>query len=303
MQAEVQGLLEKQGYRIIGGHSAVKICHWAKEKLVHNRSCYKAKFYGIASHRCLQMTPSVIWCEHQCLFCWRPMEYMHGPKMKVVEYSEPHIIVEESLKHQRQLLSGFWGDSRVNLEDMKEADAPKHTAISLAGEPTAYPYIDELIHAYHRRGFTTFLVTNGQNPKALEKCEPTQLYISLIAYDPALYKKINVPLYKDGWERLNQSLEVMRDKKGRKALRITLVKGFNLEAPEKFVKLVLKADPDYIEPKGYVHVGYSRKRLTREHMPTYEEVMEFGRMLGEEINYEITNSTKASKVALLTKKR
>lgn len=301
MKVEARELLEKQGYRIIGEHSAVKVCHWTKEKLVRNRPCYKSKFYGIASHRCLQITPSVVWCEHRCVFCWRPMEYMLGPRMKLAEYDEPQLIVEESLKHQRQLLSGFWGDPRVSLEEMKETDEPKHAAISLAGEPTAYPYIDELIREYQRRGFTTFLVTNGQNPGALEKCEPTQLYISLIAHDPELYKKINVPLYKDGWERLNQSLAVMRDKKCRKVLRITLVRGLNLEAPEKFAELVLKAEPDFIEPKGYVHVGYSRKRLEREHMSTYEEVMEFGRRLGEEIGYEVTNSSKASKVALLTK--
>jgi len=301
MKNGVKSLLEKQGYRIIGAHSAVKVCHWTKEKLVRNRPCYKSKFYGIASHRCLQVTPCVVWCEHRCLFCWRPMEYMLGPKMDLEKYDEPSFIVDESIAYQRQLLSGFWGDARVDFGMMKEAHEPKHAAISLAGEPTAYPYIDELIRMYHRRGFTTFLVTNGQNPVALEKCEPTQLYISLIAHSPELYKKINIPLYKDGWERLNQSLEVMAGKKAKKALRITLVRGYNLKSPERFAELVLKAEPDYVEPKGYVHVGYSRRRLTREHMPTYEEVMEFSKRLGEEIGYAVANSSRASKVVLLAK--
>jgi tRNA wybutosine-synthesizing protein 1 len=230
------------------------------------------------------------------------MEHMLGPKMELERYDEPIYIVEESIAQQRRLLSGFWGDARVAYRDMREAYEPKHAAISLAGEPTAYPYIDELIQEYHRRGFSTFLVTNGQNPEALEKCKPTQLYISLIAYDPELYKRINVPLYKDGWERLKQSLEVMAGKKVKKALRITLVRGYNLEAPERFAELVLKAEPDYVEPKGYVHVGYSRRRLRREHMPTYEEVLEFGRRLGEEIGYTLASSSRASKVALLVRK-
>lgn len=298
---DFRSLLRKQGYGIIGAHSAVKVCHWTKEKLVHGRACYKAKFYGIASHRCLQMTPSVVWCEHRCLFCWRPMEQMHGPKMEVKKYDEPSFIAEESINQQRRLLSGYWGDKRVNSRDIGEAYVPRHAAISLSGEPTAYPYIDELIREYHRRDFTTFLVTNGQNPDALENCSPTQLYISLIAQDPGLYRKINVPLYRDGWDRLNRSLEVMSDKKCRRVLRITLVRGYNLEAPEKFAKLVLKADPDYVEPKGYVHVGYSRKRLRREHMPTYEEVMSFSKRLSDEIGYYVADSSRASKVVLLSR--
>lgn len=299
----LRSLLEKQGYGIIGEHSAVKVCHWTKEKLVHGRACYKAKFYGIASHRCLQMTPSVVWCEHRCLFCWRPMERMLGPRMDLENYDEPSFIVEESVKQQRRLLSGYWGDKRVSTNRMREAYDPRHAAISLSGEPTTYPYIDELITEYHKRGFTTFLVTNGQNPDALENCNPTQLYISLIAQNEELYRKINVPLYRDGWERLNRSLEVMagKNKMCRRVLRITLVRGYNLEAPREFAELVLKADPDFVEPKGYVHVGYSRRRLTREHMPTYDEVMEFGKKLAEEIGYRISGSSKASKVVLLEK--
>jgi|ETNmetMinimDraft_20_1059909.scaffolds.fasta_scaffold12520_2 tRNA wybutosine-synthesizing protein 1 len=301
MQAKIKELLEKQGYRIIGNHSAIKVCHWTKEKLVNNRSCYKSKFYGISSHRCLQVTPSVLWCEHQCLFCWRPMEFMDHPQLTISDYNEPKTIVEESLVYQRQLLSGFWGNSHVKTKDMEAASNPKHAAISLSGEPTAYPFIDELIAEYNRRGFTTFLVTNGQNPRALEKCNPTQTYISLVASNQKLYDKMNVPLYKDGWDRLNQSLEVMNEKKGRRVLRITLIKGFNLESPKKFANLILKANPDYIEPKGYVHVGHSRKRLEREDMPTYDEVMEFGQELADEINYKLTNSSRASKVALLSR--
>jgi tRNA wybutosine-synthesizing protein 1 len=296
-----RSILERQGYGIIGSHSAVKVCHWTKERLVNGRACYKAKFYGISSHRCLQMTPSVVWCEHRCIFCWRPMEHMLGPGMDLEKYDEPSLIVEESINQQRRLLSGYWGDERVDPGDMRQAYEPRHAAISLSGEPTAYPYISELITEYHKRGLTTFLVTNGQNPEALEDCNPTQLYISLIAQDKDMYRRINVPLHRDGWDRLNRSLEIMSDKKCRKVLRITLVRGYNLEEPEGFGELVLKADPDYVEPKGYVHVGYSRRRLKREHMPTYNEVMLFGRKLGEEIGYSIADSSRASKVVLLSK--
>ena len=298
MEDSVKELLDKQGYRLVGEHSAVKVCHWTKESLVRGRSCYKAKFYGIESHRCLQMTPAVAWCQHRCIFCWRPIEHTIGSEFDF-EADEPDFIVEEALKKQKALLGGYIGNDKANPDEVKEAWAPKHTAISLAGEPTIYPYIDELIDAYHKRGLTTFLVTNGQNPDALEIVNPTQLYISMIAPDEALYKKMNVPQLRDGWERLNRSFEIFGQKNTRKVVRITLVRGFNLESPEKFAKLIEKANPDFIEAKGYVHVGYSRRRLERPDMPSLEEVLEFSRVLGDEAGYSVKDHSKASKVALL----
>lgn len=300
MDEKVRDLLEKQGYRIVGSHSAVKVCHWTKEKLMHNRPCYKSKFYGIASHRCLQMTPSVAWCQHRCVFCWRPIEHTLGNEMDF-KVDEPLFIVENAIEKQRSLLSGYRGEEKIDRKLVEEAHNPCHAAISLAGEPTNYPYIDELIKEFHKRNFTTFLVTNGQNPERLERVRPTQLYLSLIAHDEELYKRINAPQLKDGWERLNRSIEIFRNHGTKKVVRITLVRDYNLEHPEKFAKLVEKANPDYVEPKGYVHVGYSRKRLERSHMPSFEEVYEFARVLGSEVSYKIKDYAKDSKVILLAK--
>ena len=44
--------LIKQGHRFVGSHSSVKICRWTGKSLVDEGECYKAKFYGIDSHRC-----------------------------------------------------------------------------------------------------------------------------------------------------------------------------------------------------------------------------------------------------------
>lgn len=293
-------LFEKQGYRIVGAHSAVKVCHWTKERLLRNRGCYKSRFYGIESHRCLQMTPSVAWCQHRCIFCWRPIEHTIGNEIDF-EVDEPGFIVEESIKKQRVLLSGFKGNDKTDKQEVEEAFEPKHVAISLSGEPTNYPPIDELIREFNKRGLTTFLVTNGQNPEALKSVRPTQLYLSLIAYDNELYCRINNPQHGDGWERLNKSIEIFRQKKTRRVIRITLVKGYNLDYPEKFAELIKRARPDFIEPKGYVHVGYSRKRLRREDMPSFEEVYRFSEILGRETGYKIKDYSTVSKVVLLSK--
>ena len=62
--------LEKQAYRVVGSHSAVKICGWTRKMIRGQGGCYKLKFYGIMSHQCLQMTTSMS-CANRCTFCWR----------------------------------------------------------------------------------------------------------------------------------------------------------------------------------------------------------------------------------------
>ena len=55
--------LEKCGYRFIGRHSAIKICEWARSAIRGKSFCYKQKFYGIQSHRCIQMSPAGIFLQ------------------------------------------------------------------------------------------------------------------------------------------------------------------------------------------------------------------------------------------------
>ncbi len=293
-------MLYRQGYRVVGSHSAVKTCHWTKESLLKGRTCYKEKFYGIRSHRCLQMTPAVAWCQHSCLFCWRPVEHSLGTSMDT-HIDDPASIVEGVIDQQRKLLSGYWGEERADKKKVEEAMDPNQVAISLAGEPTTYPRLAELLDEFHSRGFTTFLVTNGQNPHALQDLEPTQLYLSLIAPSQKVYRRINRPLLRDGWERLLESVDLMGEKKGRTVVRLTLVRGYNLEIPEEFAPLIKRARPDFIEAKGYVHVGYSRKRLEREDMPTFQEVLDFSETLSKKVNYKVKDHSRDSKVVLLSR--
>jgi tRNA wybutosine-synthesizing protein 1 len=298
MDQETEKLLKSQKYHLLGRHSAVKGCHWLKESLVRERECYKAKFYGISSHRCLQMTPAVAWCQHSCVFCWRPIEHTSGTEIKG-QVDEPSFIVDNAIAEQKRIISGYWGHPIVDKEKLKEASEPTNVAISLAGEPTTYPYIAELVEEFKSRGMTTFLVTNGQNSGRIAEIRPTQLYLSLISYDESLYKRINRPRLKDGWKRLNEGIEAFKNNPSKKVVRITLVRGYNLEEPERFAPLIEAAAPDYIEPKGYVHVGYSRRRLERSDMPTLDEVLEFSRRLAKSTGYEITDRSAESKVALL----
>ncbi|KGL84796.1 tRNA wybutosine-synthesizing protein 1, partial [Tinamus guttatus] len=68
--AALREALTKQGYKLIGSHSGVKLCRWTKSMLRGRGGCYKHTFYGIESHRCMEATPSLA-CANKCVFCWR----------------------------------------------------------------------------------------------------------------------------------------------------------------------------------------------------------------------------------------
>ena len=297
MPDDLISTLQKQHYALFG-HSAVKLCHWSKAALTKNQYCYKNKFYGIESHRCMQFTPAVAFCTQKCLYCWRPLNTT-GSAME--EFDSPKEIVQESIKQQRILLSGFGSlIESIGKKKLMEAQNPRHVAISLAGEPTAYPKISELIAEYKKSGLSTFLVTNGANPEALAKMKmPTQLYVSLSAPDEALHKKINQPIIRDSWKRFNETLELLPELKTRKAVRITLIKGMNMHSEKEYAQLIQKANPDFVELKSYMHVGFSRLRLQRENMPTFAEVKEFSEKLNKHLQYNLADSDERSRVALL----
>lgn len=284
-------LADLKGYHIVGRHSAVKTCLWLKKSLKDEGYCYKQKFYGIPSHRCLQMSPALI-CNLSCVHCWRPLDLM--PPFK--EWDDPEFIVEESIKAQRRLLSGFFGTVGVNRKKLEEALNPKHVAISLIGEPTLYPRIDELVDEYKKRNFTTFLVTNGTNPQALERVEPYQLYLSLTAYDEESHKV----LQGTKWEKIEESLKLLPNLDFRTVIRLTLIKGVNMK-PEKFAKIIDEASPDFVEAKAYMYLGYSRRRLKAENMPEHEDVRKFAEELAKLTGYEIKDESEASRVVLLVR--
>ncbi len=301
MDKELKRLLERQHYRIIGNHSGVKVCHWMRQKLLHGRVCYKETFYGIESHRCLQMTPTIDYCTQNCLFCWRVKGFFgNDPKRN---FDGPEMILEEAVKAQKPLISGFKGDERCNQELWNEALVPNQVAISLTGEPTLYPYLGEFIELCHKKGMTTFLVTNGTTPHLLEDLDPlpTQLYVTVAAPNEDIMKKLCSPVIPDAWDLLNRTLELMPSLETRRVIRHTLVEGWNLGYEEDYAKLDAKAEPAFIEPKGFVFVGGARQRMTMDNMPSHEKVKQFGEKLGSLLGYEVLKEREDSRVVLLGK--
>lgn len=293
--------LESSGYRFVGSHNhaAAKICHWTKQSILDKGVCYKEKFYGIESHRCLQMAPAVPNCQQKCEFCWRDLSYTQTQWEG--EYDDPKTIIDEAVKAQNNLLCGFFGNDKANKEKLEESKTPTNAAISLAGEPMLYPEIDELIAEFNRRNFTTFVVSNGQCVDKLKNLEnePYQLYLSLDAPTKKIYNDVCQPQISEGWDNLNQSFDTLASFNSRTCIRTTCVKGRNMTNPEKYAELIKKASPDFVEIKAYMCVGSSRHRLTPDNMPTFDEVKSFAQKIGENCGKKIVNESEVSRVVLL----
>jgi len=193
-----QSQLAKQGYGLIGTHSAVKTCHWTKSMLRGEGGCYKLKFYGIMSNQCMQMSTSLS-CANRCTFCWRGYK---APVSKEWEWStdDPEFIFEESMKSHHKQLTGFGGNPKTTKAAYEKSKQIKHVALSLTGEPITYPRLNELIDRFHQNKISTFLVTNAQYPDEMSHLKSiTQLYLSVDAPNKKLLKEIDKPLFSDFW--------------------------------------------------------------------------------------------------------
>ncbi len=297
--------LQAADYRIFGPnrHSAVKLCHWCKQsiKTGEKRVCYKQQFYGIKSHRCLQMTPCLPLCNLRCSHCWRDHSYFRPQPEGQLDGGQ--IVAEQSIEAQRKLLVGLGGVDHSTIH-LKEAMEPTNAAISLDGEPTLYPYLGGLIAEYKKRKMTVFLVTNGMRPDILKRLDPlpTQLYVSVTSPDKAFFDKTQHPMAPAGWSKLMETLEFLPSIGCRTVIRLTLANNFNTDNTAAFAKLIAKASPTFIEAKSFMPIGASRSRLPFEAMPKHDEIVKFSEALAKETGYRLADESRPSRVVLLSKK-
>jgi tRNA wybutosine-synthesizing protein 1 len=267
--------LTKEGYKIIGTHSAVKMCRWTKAQLRGRGGCYKHTMYGITSSRCMEATPSLA-CANKCTFCWRHHKNPVGREWRW-KTDAPELIVAEAVAKHVSMIRAFGGAPGVIPERLREAFAVRHCALSLVGEPIMYPRVNELCRLLHARGISTFLVTNAQFPELIAALEPvTQLYVSIDAATRDTLKAIDRPLFADFWERFLGSLDALSRKGQRTVFRMTLVAGQNMAAEHvaPYVELVARGRPDFIEVKGVTFSGKSEGSggLTMANVPWHAQV-------------------------------
>jgi tRNA wybutosine-synthesizing protein 1 len=242
------------------------------------------------------------------------MEWMEYGEMGEGDVDSPSEIIEGAVAAKRKLISGLGGAEDVEEGLFREAldSFPRHWAISLSGEPTIYPRLPELIAELMGREEveSVFLVTNGQHPAMLKRLAeegglPTQLYISVDAAERETFGKVNVPVFSDGWERLGESLRIMAELPCRRVIRFTVIKGVNDsgEMLPLYAKMFEGSGADFIEVKAYMHLGYSRRRLEAENMPSHEYVREMcGKLLGFMEGYATEDEDANSRIVLLKRR-
>ena len=177
------------------------------------------------------------------------------------------MIVEEAVNMHVDMIRETRGIPGIRMDRWEEAHHVKHCALSLVGEPIMYPRINELLGELHERKISTFLVTNGQHPQAIEDLIPiTQLasdklflfmncsifflismlcpfscgikYVSVDASTPESLEAVDRPLFRDAWERLQSSLSCLKRKGQRTVARLTVVKGWNSDEIGGYARLI-----------------------------------------------------------------
>ncbi len=252
------------------------------------------------------MTPSIFSCTQQCLFCWRAQNadlQLRWNEKPLPNEDSPEEIVAASIKAQHRILSGYKANPKADKKKLKEAMVPKQAAISLAGEPTLYKQLKRLIEVFHGKGFTTFLVSNGTVPSALAKLgtEPTQLYISACAPDKRTLERICRPHISRAWERLNETLALLPSFNCPTVIRMTLACNLNMKNIKGYGRIIETAKSTYVELKAYMHVGFSRLRVSFENTPSHSGIREFASQLSRETGYNIIGESEESRVILLSK--
>ena len=227
---------------------------------------------GSRAHRCVQMTPTLR-CNQRCLFCWRSFEHEPTEEVELA----PEALLAALPRLQKQALAGY--KVHVAPERFDEGADPRHVAVSLAGEPTLYSQLPRFLDLCTDAGMTTFLVTNGTRPWVVARLPAVpDLRLARRAGRGDVPPPSAAPRTPRAWELVRESLALLGSR--RSAIRTTLVAGLNDHDPAGYGALVADSAPTFVEVKGYMHLGYSRKRLTAAHMPSHERVRAFARAGG-----------------------
>ena len=276
--------LKKEGYKLIGTHSAVKLCRWTKHQLRGRGGCYKHTHYGITSYQCMEATPSLA-CANKCVFCWRHHKNPVGREWRW-KTDDPKMIVREAINMHVGMIKETRGIPGIQMDRWTAAHTVRHCALSLVGEPIMYPKINELLGELHDRKISTYLVTNGQHPKAIEDLIPiTQLYVSVDASTPESLEAIDRPLFRDAWDRLKSSLSCLKSKGQRTVARLTVVKGWNFDEIEGYARLIALGHCSLVEVKGVTFCGKSdASNLNMSNSPWHHEVIKFTKQLKKELD-------------------
>ena len=123
----------------------------------------------------------------------------------------------------------------------------------------------------------------------------------ILKYQEKSSKKINISSPEPKFE---ETIDLLPSLDTRIVVRHTLIKDENMFGyEEEYAKIDEKAEPNWIEAKGYVHVGHSQNNLDITNMPYHDEILEFSNTLANLTGLEVLDDSKPSRVALIGKEK
>jgi tRNA wybutosine-synthesizing protein 1 len=117
-----------------------------------------------------------------------------------------------------------------------------------------------------------------------------------------VFDEVCRPKWNSGaWDQFEKTIDLLPSLDTRIVCRHTLMKGVNMNDQHisEFAALDNRADPDFIENKGYVFVGHSRENLAMENMPTHDDIMDFSNKISPLVNRTVLSDSRPSRVALV----
>jgi wyosine [tRNA(Phe)-imidazoG37] synthetase (radical SAM superfamily) len=229
----------------------------------------------------IDLSPDKKRCNFDCIYC--ELE----PAKPITNYDNPSK-VEEIFEEVKEAVGKFEFDVLT---------------ITSNGEPTLYPYLDELIDKLKTLNKKLLILSNSSTimkkdiQNALKKLDIVKL--SLDAVTPSVFKKIDRPAKGIDVEKIIEGIiEFRKICKGELIIEILVVKGIN-DKEEEFKKLnevLAKINPDRVDistidrPPAYKVEGVSVERLFElaEHIKNQNIFIP----TRDKINYKIENLTK-----------
>ncbi|MDO8627271.1 MAG: hypothetical protein Q7K42_02295, partial [Candidatus Diapherotrites archaeon] len=89
--------------------------------------------------------------------------------------------------------------------------------------------------------------------------------------------------------------------KTRTVIRVTALRGKNMDREKEWAPLILRGNPMFVEIKGYSWIGPSRVKMEEDKMPSFEEVREFSKNLAKESGYIYKDDFEHARVCLLSR--
>jgi wyosine [tRNA(Phe)-imidazoG37] synthetase (radical SAM superfamily) len=261
-----------------------------------------------------KLTHSTINKVHQAMLLLKNCDVLDNPALSTYQLSSRVVPELKALDDVDKILKRDVTTKEDIEKAFEEANNLKHAAISLAGEPSLYPRIGELVQEFRNRHMSTFIVTNGTHPEVIRKLWqdkqlPTQLYVTVPAPNHELYLKVCRPMEANTWEKLNETLNILPQLPCRTVIRITAVKYLNIDLSlvPAYTALFKANTPNFIDIKGFtveanaleMQKRWKGEHELREYIPSYEDLFTFAKALESQGGFEIIETHEGSRDILL----